>query len=147
MRSAFYAVRMAPPFASVVARLRRSPAIVVAVCLCALVGREAWRTATKDRDASPSLDVRFAEFAALARGAGRVGFIHSADDPDEAMTRGVELQYALAPVVLVTGVARTRLVVGWADRPERIDALATTNRLRTILRTPDGFALFEQAGP
>ena len=139
---------MAPsPISSAVARVRKVPAIVVAACLCFLVAREAWRTATKDRELSPSLDARFAAFGPLARGERRIGFIHEADDPEAVMTRRVELQYALAPVVLVSGVVGTRLVAGWSDRPDGLDALAASNRLRTILRTADGFVLFEQAGP
>lgn len=98
----------------------------------------------------PSLDVRFAAFARLAAGERRIGFIAVAGDGDDAgamATRRVELQYALAPAVLGRGVEGGRLVAAWADRPDRLDALASEHRLKALHRTPDGYALFERTSP
>ena len=131
---------------------RRARAILVAgVVLTALVLREGWCEISKARERGTSIDERFASFVVPARGERRIGTLpgSSGDVAAEARAkaRRIELEFALAPAVLVSGTVGVRLVAAWAETPEQLNAIAAKHRLRLLARTADGFALFEKAMP
>jgi len=116
----------------------------VAGILTFLVLREARRKAKRDRVSRPTIDSRFAAFAPLARGERRIDFVSLGHALGDDMMMAVELQYALAPVMLVRDTGAGRLVAAWADRPERLASYVATHGVRVLATTPDGYALMER---
>lgn len=128
-------------------RLRARAALIAGVVFAAFVLREGWRELSRSRDRSPSIDERFASFVGPARGERRIGTLPDASDDPRAEAHRIDLEYALAPAVLVPGMTGVRLVAGWAETDERLNALAQKHRLRRLARSSDGFALFEKSKP
>lgn len=115
--------------------------------LAALVMREAWRETTKVRTQRVAIDARFASFFAPARGARRIGSIVEGVSAGDAEADRVELEYALAPVVLAPGTAGVRLVAVWAASAEAVDRLVAAKQLVSLARTADGCALCKKKSP
>ena len=132
---------------------RRAARIIV---LLATVGlsREAWFHLAAEpvwqlpaRIREPRPEARYLAVRAVLPRAGRVGYLTDVpvtSSPETRRTGDVgtwlyqQAQYALAPLVLVPGEARTEAVLANVVDPARIDILARTHRLRVAQRFEDG---------
>lgn len=129
------------------ARRRASALLATGAVLAALVLREGWRETSKARTQRTPIDARFASFTAPARGERRIGTLLDAGVGPDAEARRAELEFALAPMVLVAGTDGVRLVAVWADSPVEAERLAAKHRLRFLAKTADGYALYEKTKP
>ncbi len=128
-------------------RLRARVVLAVGAVLAALVLREGWREVSTFRPSSAPIDERYASFIAPARGERRIGTLPDARTDADFEARRVELEYALAPAVLVPGTIGVRFVVAWSRTPDELAALATKHRLRHVARSTDGVVLFATSKP
>jgi hypothetical protein len=109
-----------------------------------LVSEPAWRL-FKTRE--PRADERYRAVRAVLPASGRVGYV--SDEPVSARPGVLEsdewgtwmyqsAQYALAPIVLVVGDARTDPVLANVKEPERLEAVARAHGLRVERRFEGG---------